>query len=263
MRNIIKNMHKASGIFICRHPGHSKFDNRVSPYHVLRDKQCYQKGCVEFKWHCDIALKGKKCPRKYNFVGRNCSSCKYYREEKICRIPETLIDDQAMKRFLRDLDEYEFWLSNVTNKRVQFSGEIDTVFPHLRKEIDHKTAKMFLNGFLISFANGYIDDDLFDDRIYLRIGRTFLERFQPSTGDTLDFNSELQVDRGRLVLSKPRSLDITKSGDLPAIDYSKALVGKASGAIVTDDISLCHNCQYGAHLDIEQLRPRQEKYRRF
>ena len=256
-------MYKAKGLFICRHPVHKKFDFAVSPYHILKQKKCYKKGCVEFLWRCNVSNKGKKCPRGYQHVGRNCFSCKYYYDEKICRIPEALVDDRTLEQFFKDLDEYEFWLSTVEGYKADFSGKVASVYPSLLKTIDNDRSAIRMTGFLITFNNGHIGDCLFDDAIYLSVGVGFVSRWQPAPGDELDFRAELRNNRGRIVLSRPTRIEIVKSGAEPIIDYSKALVGRATGIEVKDDIKLCHNCPYGALLDVEQLRPKQNSYRRF
>lgn len=256
-------MYKSKGVFICRHPVHQKFDFTVSPYHILIHKKCYKKGCVEFLWRCNVSVKGKKCPRGYKHVGRNCFSCKYYYDEKICRIPEVLVDDTALKQFFADLDEYEFWLTTVLGKQIEFSGKIVSVYPLLKKTIEDGKSFIRMNGFLITFASGHIREDLFDDVLYLKVGARFLARWQPAPGDEIDCITVLNNDRGRIVITQPRRIEINRGGGSPIIDYSKALVGKTTGAIVKDDIERCHNCPYGAMLDIEEISPKQNSYRRF
>ncbi len=263
MQNVIKNMYKSKGLFICRHPVHQKFDFAVSPYHILKQKKCYKKGCVEFLWRCNVGVRGKKCPRGYKHVGRNCFSCKYYYEEKICRIPESLVDDQTLAQFFKDLDDYEFWLWMVCGRKVEFSGKVASVYPSLLKTVDNDKSFIKMSGFLITFDCGYIGDDLFDDTIYLQTSAHFLSKWQPAPGDELDFEATLNNDRGRIVLTKPSRVEIARCGAQPIINYSKALVGRATGIIVSDDTRLCRNCPYGALLDVEEIRPKQSQYRRF
>jgi CxxC motif-containing protein len=256
-------MYKARGLFICRHPTHRKFDFEVSPYHILKQKKCYPEGCVEFLWQCDVSIKGKKCPRGYKHVGRNCFSCKYYHEKKICRQPEALVDENSLKRFFRDLEDYEFWLSTVEGYRVSFSGNIASVFPSLTLTVDNGGNSIRLKGFLITFNKGYIGDGIFDDMIYLEVGNRFLAGWNPAPGDELEFKAELRNDRGRILLKKPSHVEIKRNGGQPLIDYSKALVGKATGAQVKDDIRLCQGCPYGALLDVIEISPKRNQYRRF
>lgn len=263
MQNIIKNMYKSRDVFICKHPTHEKFDFQVSPYHVLKVKKCLKEGCVEFLWRCKIGQKGKKCPRGYNHVGRNCFSCKYYHEEKICRMPVTLLNDIEYEQFKNDFDNFEYWLSSVENKRLSFSGQISSVFPLYLKTIDNGRSSVALTGFLLKFDKGYIGYDLFDDTIYLRIGRTFLENHRPAPGDDFDCQAQLVNDRGRMILIKPSHVEISKNGGEQLIDFSRALVARTTGAIVTDDIRLCRHCPYGALLDVREISPKENFYRRF
>ena len=263
MRNVIQNMYKTPDLFICRHPTHRKFDNKVSPFHILKQKKCYNKGCVEFLWRCNVSVKGKKCPRGYKHVGRNCFSCKYYYDEKICRIPEPLVDDKTLKQFFENLDEYEYWLSTVEGREIAFSGKIASVYPYLRKIIDNGRSSIRMNGFLITFDNGHIGYDLFDDTIYLKTSVSFLIKWQPAPVDDIELRAVIKNDRGRIVLIKPRHIEIMRHGGQPVIDYSKALVGRATGKTVKDDISLCRNCPFGSLLDVEQIYPKLNHYRRF
>ena len=263
MQEIIRNLLKQKGLFICRHPLHSKFDFEVSPYHILKQKKCFKTGCVEFIWRCKIHGKNIDCPRGYKHVGKNCFSCKHYYEEKICRKPEALVDKETLQKFFDDLKDYEYWLSTVEGKRVSFSGIITAVYPSLVMTVDNNRSSVRMDGFLIKFAKGYIGYDLFDDTIYLHIGRRFLAKWQPAPSDELEFKARLTNSRGKVVLIRPTEVEIEKNEGKPIIDYSKALIGKTTGTIVRDDISLCHQCPFGALLDVIVLRPKRNIYRRF
>jgi len=263
MQNVIRNMYKQKGLFICKHPMHERFDFEVSPFHILKQKKCFKEGCVEFLWQCKIGTRGKKCPRGYQHVGRNCFSCKFYHEEKICRLPSPTVDSRELESFFRKLGEFEYWLSTVEGLRVQFSGVVSSVHPALVKTIDNGRSNIRLNGFLIKFDSGYIGYDIFDDTLYLQVGSYFLTRWRPAPGDEIDCETELKNDYGRIVLYKPSRIDLTRNGSQPLIDYSKALVGKTTGTEVKDDIKLCRDCPFGALIDIQQIRPRENRYRRF
>lgn len=256
-------MYKIRGLFHCNHPLHRRFDSEVSPYHVLRDKKCYPEGCVEFLWRCRLSGKGKKCPRGYRHVGRNCFSCKQYYEIKVCRTPETNLDEKELAQYFKDLDEFEFWLSGLEDKKVEFSGTIADINPSLQMFRDNGRSSTRLNGFIITFDSGHIGIDLFDDPLYLRIGSTFLARWRPAPGDQLEFRALLAIERGRMVLSRPTGIELTRGDSEPVTDFSKALVARATGRIVRDDISLCRHCQYGSLLDVHELRPKENHYRRF
>ena len=263
MQKVIKNLLKQKGLFICKHPLHKRFDFEVSPYHILRQKKCFKTGCVEFIWRCKIHGKNTNCPRGYKHVGKNCFSCKYYYEEKICRKPEALVHPETLKKFLDDLSDYEYWLWMVEGKRISFSGTITAVYPSFVMIIDNDRSSVRMNGFLITFPKGYIGYDLFDDTIYLHIGRKFLARWQIAPGDELEFKAQLISDRGRVILLRPTEVEIVKDEGKPVINYSKALVGKITGAIVKDDTLNCQKCPFGALLEVKILGPRRDSYRRF
>jgi len=256
-------MYKTKGVFRCNHPLHKRFGYEVSPYFILKYKKCYPEGCVEFLWRCRLSGKGKKCPRGYQHVGRNCFSCKQYYEIKVCRSPETGLDEKELSRFFAKLDEFEFWLSDLEGKRVAFSGTIAELNPSLQMIRDNNRSSVRLNGFIISFDSGHIGYDLLDDPLYLRVGSTFLARWRPAPGDQLDCRAILTIERGRMVLSKATGVEISRGGSEPLADFSKALVGRATGRIVQDDIRLCRYCPYGSLLDVCDIRPKENHYRRF
>lgn len=178
-------------------------------------------------------------------------------------MPMTLLGENEYRQFRNDFDNFEYWLSTVENKRLSFSGKISSVFPLFLKTIDDGRSNISLTGFLLKFERGHIGYDLFDDTIYLRVGRTFLENHRPAPGDDLDCEAHLINDRGRMILIKPSRVEINKKGGEQLIDFSRALVARTTGAIVIDDIKLCRNCPYGALLDVREISPRENSYRRF
>jgi len=178
-------------------------------------------------------------------------------------MPATLLDDTEYHQFKSDFDNFEYWLSTVENKRLSFSGKISSVLPLFLKTIDSGRSNVSLTGFLLKFEQGHIGYDLFDDTIYLRVGRTFLENRRPAPGDDLECEAQLINDRGRMILIKPSHVEISKNGAEELIDFSRALVARTTGTIVTDDIKLCRGCPYGALLDIREIGPKENSYRRF
>jgi hypothetical protein len=263
MQTIIKNRLKQPNLFLCRHPAHRRFSFVVSPYHIFEQKRCHKEGCVQFLWKCKIFGKDFDCPRGFKHVGRNCGACKHYYEEKVCRKPESLIGEQEMAAYFNQLDDYRYWLSTVIDKKVPFSGKISGVFPSLLKIVDYDKSEIRLNGFLLRFEKANIGYDLFDDRIYMQVGQTFLRRSQPAEGDSIDCEAILKTDRGRIVMINPTRIEFCESDNQPLIDYSRTLVGKSTGEIVKDNCGLCRGCPYGALMDIVVIRPQPNQYRRF
>jgi hypothetical protein len=263
MQTIIKNRLKQANLFVCRHPVHRRFNYAVSPYHVFEQKRCHNEGCVQFLWRCKIYGKDFSCPRGFKHVGRNCGQCKHYYEEKICRKPEPLLDETEMTAYLGQLEDYRYWISTVEDKRVPFSGQITGVLPSLLKIADYDKSEIRLNGFLLRFEKAHIGYDLFDDRIYMQVGQSFLRRWQPAESDTIDCQAILKTDRGRVVVINPTRIEFLQGDNQPLIDYSKALVGKTTGEIVEDNCAPCRGCPYGALMDIVVIRPQPNQYRRF
>ncbi len=218
---------------------------------------------MQFVWKCKIFGKDFDCPRDFKHVGRNCGDCKHYYEEKIYRKPEFQVGETELAAFMSQLEDYRYWLSTVVDRKVTFSGEIAGVFPSLIKIIDYDKSEIRLNGFLIRFERAHLGYDLFDDRIYLQVGQGFLRKYQPADGDAIECQAILKTDRGRVVIINPTRIEYAQGDNQPLIDYSKALVGKSTGAIVKDNCSLCRGCPYGALMDVVVIRPQPNQYRRF
>ena len=79
----MKNQYKRTDIFRCVHDVHQKFQNRISVYHILKEKQCYPQGCFYFRWRCKQLNKKNKCYRGFFHVGRKCFGCRDFYDEKI------------------------------------------------------------------------------------------------------------------------------------------------------------------------------------
>ncbi len=260
----IRNIFKMSGVFRCHHPTHKQFDYAVSPYHLFRVTRCWPEGCVEFLWRCHQFDKGHKCPKKYKHVGRGCSSCKYYYEIKNCNAPETVFDDSQLTEFIRKLREYEGWLESMNGKTVRFSGIIDSIRPRLTLKIGRSGRHLRMEDYFLSFSTGYFGTDLFDDRLYLKITGGFLKRNELAIDDEIECDVIFTVEKGRIILRNPRRVDHTKNGGIQTLTTSNALVGRATGKVITGSISFCDDCQYCCLIDIEDdSRAKPAFYRRF
>ena len=149
-------------------------------------------------------------------------------------------------------------------KSVEFSGIIDFVTPHLMMTIESQRTSVILDGFYISFAKGQLNRDIFDNRIYLKNSSNFLERYQPSPGDKLEFTGYFTESRGRIILRKPTKVEITHNGGKSDINRSRALVGRATGCIVAGPIDDCKCCPFCSLVDIaDTSRHDPALYRRF
>jgi hypothetical protein len=264
MPAVIKNLYKASGLFNCHHPAHKQFGYEVSPYHVFFVKKCHPAGCVEFLWRCRKFEKGHVCPRGFKHVGRGCFSCKQYHENKISYVPETNMDANQVRDFIDDLREYRGWLESMNGKSVEFAGVVDAIRPHLVMRLDSNRSAVSMDGFYASFERGHLGRDLFDGRIYLKIPGSLLEKTAMAPGDKVDLSAIFSESRGRIIMHRPRRLEISGSGRESHISVSRALVGRATGKIIASSIEYCNGCPYCSLVDVEDMSRQQPlRYRRF
>lgn len=219
---------------------------------------------MEFAWKCHDLDKGKKCPKKYKHVGKGCFSCKKFYDEKYVYRPETDFDEKDLSRFMEELLEFRGWIDSRRGRTVRFAGEIDSVKPHLRMTIENGSRRVAMDGFYVSFDNGYFGNDYFDDKVYLRINGRFLCRTELSPGDGLEFDAMFSEDRGRIILKNPRNLEIAGNGGTRSITASRAQVARATGKIIAGSVEKCTDCVYCSLIDVED-RSRKEttRYRRF
>jgi hypothetical protein len=264
MSEKIRNLLKSKGLFECRHPAHRQFGYEVSPYHVIVEKGCFPEGCVEFLWKCRDLDKGKKCQKGYKHVGRGCFSCKKFYDEKMTYRPETSLDEKALDRFMDDLLEYRGWLDNMRASNVRFTGAVVSVMPHLEMTIDNGQSRVYMDGFYVSFDKGYFNNDLFDDRVYLRVNGRFLCRIEAAPGDELELDAVFTEQRGRIILKNPKKIETKKNGNRGCITVSRAQVARATGKIISGSVEKCRDCAYCSLIDIEdRSRKGISHYRRF
>jgi hypothetical protein len=264
MPDTIKNLLKSNGLFRCSHPAHKRFGYAVSAYHIVVRKNCFPGGCLEFLWKCHLLDKGKKCPRKYKHVGKACFSCKEFYDEKLTYTPKTELHGKALSRFMEDLVEFRGWLETMRGKKIRFAGTIDSVKPHLKMIIENSGKRVYMDGYYMSFKGGYLDNDYFDDKIYLKINSGFLDRNNAAPGDKLEADAIFTEERGRIILKNPRNTEIEKNGNKGVVTPSRARVGRATGRIIEGSVTRCGECHYCSLIDIED-RSRMEAvyYRRY
>lgn len=262
MQKILINQHKRQDVFRCGHKAHFKFDKNVSVYHVLRERKCFPQGCIYFLWKCQLLNKGRRCPKRYEHVGRKCFGCKYYYEDKVCHQPEVILPNEEFEEFKKSLEEYEEWLESVVGKDVEFSGEINTVKPHLKKIISGSRQSMFFKGFLLSFKQGFVNRVFFDDYIYASVSTKSHEKNKFAQGDKIDFLTRLRVDRGRIVLDKIRRIEFTEKRDAPSWDFSQAIVAKNVGTELHCQPEKCLRCEKGCLLDVVERSESKDKISR-
>jgi len=264
MAGSIKNQLKLPGVFKCHHPAHKQFGYNVSPYHIFVEKSCFPGGCVEFLWRCHNFEKGKKCPKNYKHVGRGCSSCKKFHDEKMHYEPTTNLNENELRRFLDDLKEYRGWLEDMANKRTRFSGVLDSITPHLMMTIENGRNSVVMDGFYASFRDSYFNNDHFEDNIYMRLSGNFLSKTKLAPGDEFESDAVFTEDRGRIIMRSPRNIDIERNGENGNISPARARIARATGKIIQGPIEKCKTCEYCSLIDIEdRSRRKTVRYRRF
>ncbi|NVM02857.1 MAG: hypothetical protein HWN67_11005, partial [Candidatus Helarchaeota archaeon] len=237
------NQYKRIDVFKCTHLSHKRFGNRVSVYHVLKVKKCYQNGCISFEGICRLINKGQRCIKGYNFVGVNCSSCVYFKEEKIMRKPVVLLNNESYKEFIDELEEFEDWIEYNKGRKINFRGEVSWVKPKFEKRIYKKYENLSLNGFIMGFKIGFIDTQKFDDYSYALISVNNQERWSFSRGYEIEFNANLNIDNGMIMFEKIRDIEIiSDSSKQSHPTKSEAEVASKIGKILPEKSEKCVNC---------------------
>ena len=264
MTEKIRNQFKIPDIFKCHHPAHRHFGYNVSPYYVLDVKKCYPGGCVEFIWRCGSFEKGQACHRGFQHVGRECFSCKQYHETKVDYAPEVTLENNKLKEFLDSYREFRGWIEDMRGKLVEFSGTIDSIAPHLEMYIEPKRSSIELDGFYLAFAEGNFRGYHFTSRLYLKMSASALERLKPAHGDSIECEAFFSESRGRVIMLRPRKIEMIKNGNHANLNLSRALVGRATGKVIIGPVIKCRGCPYLSLMDIEDTRRKNSaRYRRY
>ena len=256
------NHYKRQDIFRCVQQAHAQFENRVSVYHVLKEKGCYPRGCIYFNWRCRKLNKGLSCPRKFKHVGRKCFGCKEFYDEKVINRPEVVLSDEEFSQFMRDLGEFETWLSGLKGTEVNLSGTINSVKPRMKHIIQGKRGRIELNGFVLIFRDAFIDLTKFEDFSYLTISKSLQAKYRFSKGDKLDLFARVSLDRGRLIFGRPNRIEIDERGEGEAWSWDKALVAARTATHIPYQLEKCVACDRGCLLDTVERTNAGERHKR-
>lgn len=246
----IINHYKRHDIFRCTHQSHTHFEYRVSVYHVLKEKECFPRGCIYFNWRCRLLNKGRTCPKKFRHVGRNCFNCREFYDEKEILKPELLVPGSDYKNFMESLHAFEDWVETVRGREVEFSGTINSLKPSFFKKADSPERQMCFDGFLMNFRGGHINLDFFDDLVYAKMNSALQHRLKLCKGDKVSFRAQVREERGRIVLVRIRGMDIEEKAADDIWTESRAQLAKRTGTIVPRHYDTCLNCDRGSLLDI-------------
>lgn len=243
------NQYKRTDVFRCRHLSHRDFENRVSVYHVLKEKKCYPEGCMQFLWRCQMLNKGGSCPKGYHHVGRNCFSCKWYYDEKMHCRPEVILSHEEGREFWQSYRDFEDWLSFNQNRQVEFSGKVNSVKPHFRKLVSSRENSLRLLGFLLGLNDGFIGRTGFDTDLYVNISLRFQERHRIAVDDDIEGLAILTEDRGRLILARPRRLEFNYRSNGETLTPQQAIVAFKTGRELSSQPEECLSCRWGVLVD--------------
>jgi len=254
MQIIRKNLYKQCDVFKCIHDVHLHFNAEMSPYHILMEKNCFPHGCVYFQWKCKLLAKQTRCFRNFTKVGRKCFNCRYFYEEKIHQYPEFLRLQTTPDEFLENFEEFNEWVLQLKNKRTSCEGIVSEVRPDFILKKQYNNYLLVLRGYLISFQEGYIDNQFFQDKFYLRISTTTQNKLLFRKDDAVEFEARLMPDRGRFKFIKSGSFQFTRRGDVNSI-FKYDVVTQKTFTIHPEQPVKCLNCQHGILVDIETRDP--------
>lgn len=259
MRKILFNLYKRRDIFCCDQEAHKEFNGRVSVYHVLKEKKCYPQGCIYFIWHCILLQKGQRCIKGYNYVGKNCKGCTYYNEEKIHLQPSLSISNEAYNQFLEEFEAFESWLGKHEYRQVPVAGRIRTIKPWFERRIQSGETHTRVHGYILVIKNGYIGTDWFRDTLYIRVSEGLMQKYRFVPKMKLELRGELREDRGRIVIHKPKQIEVIKPGWGRPFTKDRALVGLKTGSTLDVQSDQCLDCRWGALIDVHDQAKRQER----
>jgi hypothetical protein len=259
MAGEIKNLYKRMDVFRCNQGGHEPFENAVSVYHVLRERECYPEGCVWFQWRCRHPRGEKGCARGFSHVGRMCLSCPHFYDEKVLRYPRLLLSSQMYREFLKELRGFEEWLRWLSNREIEVWGTINSVKPHFKEVMHSHGSHVAFQGFLLNFAEVYLDLIHWKDFCFVTLnkGMQSLHRFRK--GDQVSFRAKARMDWGRLVLSRVRVVEVESKTEGEFWTESKAHLARRLGASFSDQPERCLGCEKGALLDVVEAAERSER----
>ena len=251
------NPYKRLDVYRCRIQSHGRFEGKVSVYHVLHEKGCIPDGCIYFRWRCSLLDKGGTCKKGYRNPGKNCGGCRYFSDEKVHKIPVRILEGSGYDEFLRQMEEFDEWLKDNLGRRVLFYGRINQVGPWLKKEVFHDSSRVSMKGYLAAFTESYLDRTHFEDSVYLRFSKGFQLDYNFTRGDLIECEAEVSLDGGRLVMVRPRRVEIVERAEdrglerqPPEEDHARNIVSSRTATALEDQSEKCMRCERGRLVDV-------------
>lgn len=244
------NQYKRLDVFRCNYESHSKFDNKVSVYHVLKKKKCWPTGCISFKWKCKFIDKGKRCIKGYRYIGKNCGGCSYYEDIKIHNQPQISLSQEDTAHFWEELQEFEDWFETHSSRELSIFGNLVSVKPFLKKYISHNREQLHLTGYNLVFLNGYLGTTEYQDFFYAPISTARQTQYQFSAGDQIEFRAKLSLDQGRLIVRQMWQLEFIEKSKKTPLTLSDILVAKETATIFKTQSRKCLHCPHSVLVDV-------------
>jgi len=260
MQRILKNQYKRHDIFTCNHSAHQRFGGKISTYYILTEKECYPEGCINFVWRCQLLNKGHACPKKFTHVGRKCFSCKHFYEEKYCRQPKLNVSEDEYRDFLRDREDFDFWIDSLKGREVEIEAEISSVKPDLWKQVRNGRESYKFDGWILVFHKIYINYDLFDDTAFAWISNKTQQRYKFATGDHFEAQARFNFQRGRLVFNRVHRVDMKYKSDSAPPNLNRILVAAETALSFPVQPEKCIHCSEGVL--VENMNHEKDKHGR-
>jgi hypothetical protein len=248
-------------VFRCDHPAHKRFGGRVSAYHVMKEKACFPDGCLVFLWRCEIKEKGGRCVRGFGHVGKLCRGCTHYNEEKLHFQPRSVLNSEEESEFREDLENFETWLDGVRGKRLPVAGKIASIKPWLEKTVGVET-HWRVRGYLLVVKEGFIGLESVEDAIFVRVPDSLMRSQKFETGMRIDLTAEIGEDRGRLIVVRPRSVELSGTGEGGPPGRDAMAVAAKLSTRMDDQPDRCLECRHGLLVDLDNPRESGVKHRR-
>ncbi|MBD3384938.1 hypothetical protein GF407_08430 [candidate division KSB1 bacterium] len=250
----MNNPYKRTDVFVCNYESHARFKNRVSVYHVLKEKKCYPQGCIFFKWSCELRNKGKKCIRNFKYMGRLCEGCTYYLDEKINYQPRLKLSKLEYERFTEELESFDDWIEEIKDHKISFWCRIGSLKPRFKRMIDGSHGHFRLDGYVAVCCDGFIGTTAFDGYFYVYISPRLQDRLRPATGDAFEAKGYVTLDRGRLLIHRVHHIEFEMRSGEKGWSNSEALVCREIASRFSHQPESCLHCPHGALVDTQERK---------
>lgn len=248
----MKNQYKRLDVFRCTHESHQGFGNVVSVFHVLKEKGCYPEGCVYFKWRCKKLERGLACKQSFEHVGRKCTPCSEYYDEKIVKKPQLLLKEEEYRLLVKDLHSFDLWLREKKGKQIECGGEIKTVKPRCIVHLQGNHPHLSFRGFLLVFHEIFLGLTPFEDTVYALISSSQQAGLRLGEGDQIEFQATLGLDRGRVILNRLHRIEVEKKVSQHFWTEARARQAMLCGSVLACQDEKCLQCPHGCLMDIEE-----------